>query len=339
MKKSDAIMSIIGAGSYGTALAIMLSRSGRQVILWGHNPYHQAQLKTYRYHHNILPKVPFPDTLIIKTNLAKTIEASRNLLLVVPSYVFGDMLRRIKPHLRTDSRLTWATKGLEKNTGRLLKEVASEILGKHIPLAVISGPTFANEVAIGAPTAITLAATDKKFAKELQKLLHYKTKLQVYNNPDMIGVQLGGVAKNIIAIGAGISDGIGFGANTRAALITRGLAEISRLGAALNANPATFTGMSGLGDLVLTCTDNRSRNRRFGVLIGKGYNVYHAKKIIGQVIEGWCNTKEIKMLAMRYSVDMPITEAIYQIIYCGKNVIDAAESLLGRSSKEENHSK
>ncbi|VFP85607.1 NAD(P)H-dependent glycerol-3-phosphate dehydrogenase [Candidatus Erwinia haradaeae] len=338
MKNSDAIMSIIGAGSYGTALAIMLSRGGRQVILWGHDHYHQAQLQARRYHQNILPKVPFPDTLIIQTNLAKTISASRNLLLVVPSYVFGDMLYRIKPHLRTDSRLIWATKGLENHTGRLLQEVASEILGRHIPLSVISGPTFANEVAIGTPTAITLAATNKELAIELQQLFHHKTKLRVYNNPDMIGVQLGGVAKNIIAIGVGISDGIGFGANTRAALITRGLAEISRLGTALNANPATFTGMSGLGDLVLTCTDNRSRNRRFGVLIGEGYNIHHAKKLIGQVIEGWYNTKEIKMLAMRYNVDMPITEEIYQVLYCGKNVIDAAESLLNRSSKEENNS-
>ncbi|VFP86604.1 Glycerol-3-phosphate dehydrogenase [NAD(P)+] [Candidatus Erwinia haradaeae] len=336
MKNSDAIMSIIGAGSYGTALAIMLARSGHQVILWGHNPYHQTQLKIYRYHRAILPKVLFPDTLIIETNLAKTISASQDLLIAVPSYVFGNVLQRIQPHLRTDSRLIWATKGLEKNTGRLLKDVASEILGKYIPLAVISGPTFANEVAIGAPTAITLAATDRAFAIELQKLLHCNRKLRVYNNPDMIGVQLGGAVKNVIAIAAGISDGIGFGANTRATLITRGLAEMTRLGTALHANPATFTGMSGLGDLVLTCTDNQSRNRRFGVLLGKGYNIYSAKKSIGQVIEGWCNTKEIKTLAARYGVDMPISEQIYQILYCGKSITDAAEALLSRTRKEEN---
>ncbi|VFP87203.1 NAD(P)H-dependent glycerol-3-phosphate dehydrogenase [Candidatus Erwinia haradaeae] len=339
MHNSNAVMSIIGSGCYGTALAITLARKGNTVLLWGRNRSHQDQLQLNRSHHNILPNTPFPSTLIIENDLKKTIEGSRNLLLVVPSHAFGEVLCYIKPHLRSDSRLAWATKGLEKKTGRLLQEVAHEILGDHIPLAVISGPTFAKEMAEGMPTAITLAATDSVFATELQQILHCGANLRVYKNTDLIGVQLGGAIKNIIAIGAGISDGIGFGANTRTALITRGLAEMGRMGTALNANPSTFTGMAGLGDLVLTCTDNQSRNRRFGIMIGTGKSVQNAIQSIGQLIEGWYTTKEVKKLALRYNVEMPITEQIYQILYCGKNVKEAAYCLLQRQKKNEYHNK
>ncbi|MEJ4047299.1 NAD(P)H-dependent glycerol-3-phosphate dehydrogenase [Erwinia sp. SLM-02] len=336
MRNSHASMSVIGAGSYGTALAITLARNGHEVVLWGHNPQHQAQLQADRCNTAFLPDVPFPDTLQIETDLAKAIAASRDLLVVVPSHVFGDVLQQIKPHLRADSRLVWATKGLEKETGRLLQDVAREILGDTIPLAVISGPTFAKELAAGLPTAIALAATDSVFADELQQLLHCGKSFRVYNNPDFIGVQLGGAVKNVIAIGAGMSDGIGFGANARTALITRGLAEMSRLGAALGADPTTFMGMAGLGDLVLTCTDNQSRNRRFGMMLGQGADVEGAQHTIGQVVEGFRNTKEVKALAARFGVEMPITEQIYQVLYCGKNAREAALSLLGRTRKDEN---
>lgn len=337
MHSAYAAMSVIGAGSYGTALAITLARNGHKVVLWGHNPQHQAQLQADRCHQAFLPDVPFPDTLIVESDLASAIAASRDLLVVVPSHVFGDVLQQIKPHLRADSRLVWATKGLEKETGRLLQDVAREILGESIPLAVISGPTFAKELAAGLPTAIALAATDSVFAEELQQLLHCGKSFRVYNNPDFIGVQLGGAVKNVIAIGAGISDSIGFGANARTALITRGLAEMSRLGAALGADPATFMGMAGLGDLVLTCTDNQSRNRRFGMMLGQGFDVEGAQNAIGQVVEGFRNTKEVKVLAESYGVEMPITEQIYQVLYCGKKARDAALSLLGRSRKDENN--
>lgn len=264
------------------------------------------------------------------------VNASRDLLVVVPSHVFGDVLLQLKPHLRSDSRIVWATKGLEKETGRLLQDVAREILGDTIPLAVISGPTFAKELAAGMPTAIALASTDAQFADDLQQKLHCGKSFRVYNNPDFIGVQLGGAVKNVIAIGAGISDGIGFGANARTALITRGLAEMSRLGAALGADPTTFMGMAGLGDLVLTCTDNQSRNRRFGMMLGQGENVDEAQRIIGQVVEGYRNTKEVRALASRVGVEMPITEQIYQVLYCEKSAREAALSLLGRARKDEN---
>ena len=339
MNKRNASVTVLGAGSYGTALAITLARNGHPVLLWGHNPQHLAQLTADRCNAAFLPDVSFPDTLAIEPDLAEAVAASRDLLIVVPSHVFGEVLQQVQPYLRPDSRIVWATKGLERETGRLLQDVAREIVGDMLPLAVISGPTFAKELAAGLPTAIALAATDRQFADDLQQLLHCGKSFRVYNNPDFIGVQLGGAVKNVIAIGAGISDGIGFGANARTALITRGLAEMSRLGEALGAAPTTFMGMAGLGDLVLTCTDNQSRNRRFGIMLGQGVDVESAQEQIGQVVEGYRNTKEVKALAAHYGVEMPITEQIYQVLYCEKSAREAALNLLGRARKDENSSR
>lgn len=330
-----ASMVVIGAGSYGTALAITLARNGHPVLLWGHKPAHIKKLKQYRCNQTFLPGVTFPDAVLLEADLSTALSMSRNVLVVVPSYVFGDVLRQLKLYLRLDARIVWATKGLEPETGRLLQDVAREALGNNIPLAVISGPTFAKELAAGMPTAIALAATDTQFAHDLQQLLHCGKSFRVYRNTDFIGVQLGGAVKNVIAIGAGISDGIGFGANARTALITRGIAEMSRLGSALGANPSTFMGMAGLGDLVLTCTDNQSRNRRFGIMLGQGNSIEAAQKSIGQVIEGYLNTKEVLRLAQRHGVEMPITEQIYQVLYCNKDANAAALNLLGRTRKGE----
>ncbi|MEC5320916.1 NAD(P)H-dependent glycerol-3-phosphate dehydrogenase [Brenneria populi subsp. brevivirga] len=335
MNAPDASMTVIGAGSYGTALAITLARNGHQVVLWGHDPDHIHALQAARCNQTFLPDVPFPDSLRLEADLSRALAASRDVLVVVPSHVFGDVLRQIKPHLRADARLVWATKGLEAETGRLLQDVAREALGEQIPLAVVSGPTFAKELAAGLPTAIALAATDREFADDLQRLLHCGKSFRVYSNPDFIGVQLGGAVKNVIAIGAGMSDGIGFGANARTALITRGLAEMTRLGVALGADPTTFMGMAGLGDLVLTCTDNQSRNRRFGMMLGQGMGVQGAQDKIGQVVEGYRNTKEVLALAQRHGVEMPITEQLWQVLYCGKEAREAALSLLGRTRKDE----
>lgn len=338
MNSIPASMTVIGAGSYGTALAITLARNGHSVVLWGHNPEQIQIMQRDRCNQAFLPDVVFPDTLLLEADLSRALAASRDVLIVVPSHVFGDVLRQLKPHLRADARIVWATKGLEAETGRLLQDVAREVLGESIPLAVISGPTFAKELAAGLPTAITLAATDQQFAEDLQQLLHCGKSFRVYSNPDFIGVQLGGAVKNVIAIGAGMSDGMGFGANARTALITRGLAEMSRLGLALGADPSTFMGMAGLGDLVLTCTDNQSRNRRFGMMLGQGMGVQEAQDSIGQVVEGYRNTKEVLALAQRFGVEMPITEQIYHVLYCNKDAREAALSLLGRSRKDENHS-
>ncbi|MDF7679416.1 NAD(P)H-dependent glycerol-3-phosphate dehydrogenase [Enterobacteriaceae bacterium ESL0689] len=335
MNAPDVAMTVIGAGSYGTALAITLARNGHKVVLWGHDPQHIARLQQDRCNAAFLPAVPFPDTLQLEQDLAAALAASHNILLVVPSHVFAEVLRQIKPLMRPDTRLAWATKGLEAETGCLLQDVAREILGKTLPLAVISGPTFAKELAAGLPTAISLASTESQFARDLQQLLHCDKNFRVYINPDFTGVQLGGAVKNVIAIGAGMSDGIGFGANARTALITRGLAEMSRLGIALGADPQTFMGMAGLGDLVLTCTDNQSRNRRFGMMLGQGVDIQSAQDKIGQVVEGYRNTREVHILAQRFGVEMPITEQIYQVLYRGKNVRKAALTLLGRACKDE----
>lgn len=328
-------MTVIGAGSYGTSLAISLARNGANIVLWGHDAEHMARLDADRANHEFLPGIAFPDTLIVETDLQKAVQASRDLLVVVPSHVFGIVLKSLQPHLRADSRICWATKGLEPETGRLLQDVAHDVLGDSYPLAVLSGPTFAKELAMGMPTAISVASPDAQFVRDLQEKIHCSKTFRVYANSDFIGMQLGGAVKNVIAIGAGMSDGIGFGANARTALITRGLAEMSRLGAALGAQPETFMGMAGLGDLVLTCTDNQSRNRRFGLALGQGKDVDTAQTDIGQVVEGYRNTKEVWMLAKRMGVEMPIVEQIYQVLYQGKDARLAAQDLLARDKKME----
>ncbi|MFZ7129083.1 NAD(P)H-dependent glycerol-3-phosphate dehydrogenase [Avibacterium avium] len=332
---SNSPITVIGAGSYGTALAISFSRNGSPTYLWGYNPQHMQRLDEERCNQAFLPNIPFPSALEIECDLARAVQKSQDLLIVVPSHVFGEVLEKIRPHLTPTHRIVWATKGLERDTGRLLQQVVEEKLGTQYPLAVLSGPTFAKELAAGLPTAIALASHDQDFAEEFQARIHCSKHFRVYINQDMIGVQLGGAIKNVIAIGAGMSDGMGFGANARTALITRGLAEISRLGEALGANPNTFMGMSGLGDLVLTCTDNQSRNRRFGLMLGQGKNAEEALAEIGQVVEGFYNTKEAYLLAQRHGVEMPITEQIYQVLFCGKNAQDVALSLLGRERKGE----
>lgn len=325
-------ITVLGAGSYGTALAITLSRNGSPVYLWAHNAEHCQAMQQTRQNQRFLPDISFPDTLSIESDLKTAVQKARDLLIVVPSHVFDETIEKIKPFLRPDSRILWATKGLERDTGRLLQEVVREKLGENYPLAILSGPTFAKELAQGLPTAIALASDDLTFAEELQARIHCSKHFRVYLNQDMIGVQLGGAIKNVIAIAAGISDGMGFGANARTALITRGLAEISRLGQSLGANPNTFMGMSGLGDLVLTCTDNQSRNRRFGLLLGQGKAIEQSIEDIGQVVEGFYNTRETHLLAQRQGIEMPISEQIYQILFERKNVQQATLSLLGRET-------
>lgn len=328
-------IAVIGAGSYGTALAICLARNGNHITLWGRNSQDITQMAQQRLNQKYLPDIRLPDSLHVTADLAEAAASSRDILLVVPSHAFAQTLQQIKPFLQANARVAWATKGLEPETGRLLQDVARDILGEKVSLAVFSGPTFAKEMALGMPTAISLSSTDEEFITELSDLLHCAKSFRVYTNPDFIGVQLGGAVKNVIAIGAGMADGIGFGANARTALITRGLTEMSRLGCALGAKKDTFMGMAGLGDLVLTCTDNQSRNRRFGLLLGQGKAVDDAMQSIGQVVEGYRNAKEVFNLAQRVGVEMPITEQIFQVLYQGKDVKLAALDLLGREKRDE----
>lgn len=328
-------ITVLGAGSYGTALAICLARNGNAITLWGRNQAEIALMQQQGVNQKYLPDTKLPPTLQLTSDLAAAVQASRDILVVVPSHAFAETLRQLKPLLAKNARIAWATKGLEPESGRLLQDVATDILGEQVPLAVLSGPTFAKEMAAGLPTAISLSSKDPEFIQQLSDLLHCAKSFRVYTNPDFIGVQLGGAVKNVIAIGAGMADGIGFGANARTALITRGLAEMCRLGCAMGAQKDTFMGMAGLGDLVLTCTDNQSRNRRFGLLLGQGKAVDEAMQAIGQVVEGYRNAKEVFNLAQRVGVEMPITEQIFQVLYQGKNVRLAAQDLLGRERKDE----
>ncbi|WP_199711760.1 NAD(P)H-dependent glycerol-3-phosphate dehydrogenase [Alginatibacterium sediminis] len=331
----DAAMVVLGAGSYGTALAIAIARNGHRTILWGHEPAHVANLAKARENQQFLAGIPFPESLELCDDLQLALSQTDHVLVVVPSSVFAMVLEQAKPFLRKNASIAWATKGLEANSGKLLSQVCDEVLGDDFSQAVISGPTFARELAAGLPTAISVSSSDTQLVSYLAQTLHCERHFRVYTNDDIIGVQLGGAVKNVIAIGAGLADGLGFGANARTALITRGLTEMTRLGLALGAKNETFMGMACLGDLVLTCTDNQSRNRRFGLALGKGLSIQEAEESIGQVVEGFRNTNEVYLLARKHQVEMPIVDQIYQVLYQGKSVSEAARDLLARSQKDE----
>ncbi len=334
MAARRAPIAVLGAGSWGTALAIQLARNGNPTRLWGHDPDEMAPLVAGGVNHRYLPDARFPAALEATADLAAAIEGVRDVLVVVPSHAFAETLSRLAGLLHDRARLAWATKGLEPESGRLLSDLAAERLPGVTALAVLSGPTFAREVAAGLPTAITVASNRKAFADALCRRLHAET-FRTYTSRDLVGVQLGGAVKNVLAIAAGIADGLGFGANARAALITRGLAEMLRLGRALGARRDTFMGLAGLGDLVLTCTDDQSRNRRFGLALGRGVPAARALAEIGQVVEGRGTAVEVRRLARRHAVEMPIVEQAYRVLWEGREPRDAVHALLARTPKPE----
>ncbi len=326
-------IAVLGAGSWGTALALLLARNGVPTRLWGWNAEEMAAMAKKRENTRYLPGETFPAMLSVESELEASVDGVRDILIVVPSHGFVDLLQQLKPMLANDARIAWASKGLVPETGSLLSEAVKEVLGPR-PMAVLSGPTFARELARGVPSAAALAANDQAFSAALVRRFH-NTRFRIYCTDDLVGVQLGGVVKNIIAVGAGMSDGLGFGANTRAALLTRGLAELVRLGRAMGAKVETLYGLAGLGDLLLTATDDQSRNRRFGLALGQGKTIQEAIDAIGQVVEAVRNAKEVFHLAQRLSVDMPIAEVIYQVLYCQLSPAKAAELLLTRDLKPE----
>jgi len=331
---SSAQISVLGAGSWGTALAIQLATAGQPAILWGRD---RAELESFaleRRNSRYLPDAKFPDSLRVEPDLGKAMDASRDLLVAVPSHALRELLEQVAIRSRPDIRLAWATKGFELSTGLLPHQVVAEVVGKDIPGAVVSGPTFAKEVGAGLPTAMTIAAEDQLFARELAERLSGRS-FRAYTSTDMVGVEIGGAIKNVLAIGAGMSDGLGFGANTRIALITRGLVEMTRLGVALGARRETFMGLAGLGDLVLTCTDNQSRNRRFGLALASGIGVAEALASIGQVVEGVLAAKAVRMVANRVQVEMPLCEQIYRIVHEGAAPREAVKELMSRALKPE----
>lgn len=325
---------VIGAGSWGTALAIQLGRAGQQVSLWGREPEVIAALTKERCNTVFLPDVPLPDNVIIEADLDTLVSNHRDLLVCVPSHVFRQVLESVRPQLQNDARIAWATKGFEVSSGKLPHQVARETVGIEVPLAVVSGPTFAREVGLGLPTAMTVAATNADFADELAWRFSDHN-FRAYTSTDMIGVEVGGAVKNVLAIATGMSDGLGFGANTRVALITRGLAEMTRLGIALGANADTFSGLSGIGDLVLTCTDDQSRNRRMGLALAAGKTVEETCEEIGQVVEGVKAAAAVHKVANDLSVEMPICEQAYRILYEGAGAQEAVTALMRREVKSE----
>ncbi len=327
-------IAVLGAGSWGTALAVLLSRNGHRCVLWGHDPDHVERLAARRANEQYLPGIEFPAALEVCGDLAMAVQTADIVLLAVPSHAFHALLRSFSPLIGVGVGVAWATKGLELSSGRLLHEVVEDELGTDRPAAVLSGPTFAAEVAAGLPTAITVASKHEGFAAKLAARLHNDA-FRAYTSDDIIGVQLGGSTKNVLAIAAGVSDGLGFGANARAALITRGLAELMRLGMALGGRAETLMGLSGLGDLILTATDNQSRNRRFGLGLGAGKTSAETIAAIGQEIEGVATTKLIYRLAHRHGIDMPITEQVYRILYEALPPLEAVRNLLLRGQKAE----
>lgn len=327
-------ITVIGAGSWGTALAIQFARVGRPVRLWGRDREHVASMQQQRRNARYLPEAPFPDALTVVADLPTALDGSSDVLVAAPSHAFRALLTQLAPLLRPGVRLAWATKGFELGTGKLPHQVAAEVLGAGWPMAVVSGPTFAREVGAGLPTAMTVAASHAEYALALAKSISGQN-FRAYTSTDMVGVEVGGAVKNVLAIGAAISDGLGFGANTRIALITRGLVEMTRLGLALGAQRETFMGLAGLGDLVLTCTDNQSRNRRFGLAFAAGKPAEEAQAAIGQVVEGYAAARAVVTVAARHQVDMPICQQVYRMLHEGLSPHTAVKELMNREIKAE----
>jgi len=327
-------ITVLGAGSWGTALAILLARNNNQTRLWARDEKHVQKMYAERANHQYLPDISFPDSLSVYFDLKSALSDVRDILIVVPSHAFKPVLTQVKANCGPKVRIISACKGLDPDTGNLLVNVATEIMGDKTPLAVLSGPNFAKEVANNLPTATTIASHNAEFFDDLVTRMK-NDRFRVYGSDDLIGLQLGGAIKNVIAVGAGMADGMGFGANARTALITRGLVELTRLGVAMGGQEKTFRGMAGLGDLVLTCTDDQSRNRRFGLAIGRGQDLAQAEAEIGQVVEAVRNAKEIHNLAIEKSVDLPICNAIYSILYENVSPQVAAHQLLTRDLKLE----
>ena len=281
-----------------------------------------------------LPGIKFPPNLAAYPDLGECLDGANDVLVVVPSHGLRDTLTKIRPMLGPDARVCWATKGFELHSGKLPHQVAAEVLGSDRPMAVLSGPTFAKEVSEGLPTAMTIAANDSDFANAMARALS-SGNFRAYTSDDIIGVEVGGAVKNVLAIAAGMSDGLGFGANTRIALITRGLMELKRLGVALGAKRETFMGLACMGDLVLTCTDNLSRNRRMGLALASGMSIDEAKAEIQQVVEGVMAAEAVKEVADELGIEMPICNEVYRILYEGKPPREAVADLMSRALKSE----
>ncbi len=329
------VIAVLGAGSWGTGLALQLDRSGSRCILWDRDTDNLSQIRSTRRNTLYLPGIEIPVSITIEDDVLAAVKAADHVLLVIPSHAFASTIRTIREVLVPGQGIAWACKGFEPGSGRLLHEVAAELLPSDTPLAIVTGPSFAKEVAMNLPTAVTVAGPDSNFTKFIARALH-GGRFRAYTSDDMIGAELGGAVKNVMAVATGICDGLKLGDNARAALITRGLAEMMRLGAALNAKPETLMGLAGAGDLILTCTGDLSRNRRLGLKLGEGKTLEQALDEIGQVVEGVNSAVEVQRLAIEHDINMPISEQVNGIIHKGWDPVEGVARLLAREQKAEN---
>ncbi len=323
---------VLGAGSWGTALAIQMARSA-PTVLWGRDAEKISRMSQERSNAAYLPGIEFPENLHLSHDLAAAVSDCDAVLVVCPSHAFADILKQVKP-LIGERPLAWASKGFEPGTGRFLHQVAEDILPSGTPIALVTCPSFAKDVAEGKPTLVTVASRCPEFAEDVAEALRSDL-FRVYLTDDLIGAELGGAVKNVLALATGIADGMNLGDNTRAALLTRGLAEMLRLGQALGCQPETLMGLSGLGDLVLTSTGDLSRNRRMGLALGRGQSVAEARAEIGQVVEGIGTADEVMRLARKHDVDMPIAEHVWKVVNGQMTPHQALKELMARNPRAE----
>jgi glycerol-3-phosphate dehydrogenase (NAD(P)+) len=334
MSESNFPITVLGAGSWGTALAALIARHGHPTTLWGRDAAQVAAIEAGHENTRYLPGVSLPDSLRATTDLASAVASAALLLVVTPSHAFNETLHALAPHRRAGVGVAWATKGFEPGSGRFLHEVAAELLGDDVPLAVVTGPSFAREVAQGLPTALTVHSDDEAFAQRVAEVLHGPA-FRAYTGNDMLGAELGGAMKNVLAVATGIADGMQLGLNARAGLITRGLNEMLRLNAALGGRAETLMGLAGLGDLVLTSTGDLSRNRRLGLALGRGQSISEAVREIGQVVESVQTVDEVMRLAQRAGVELPISELVQRVLHEEITPREGLKIILSREQKPE----
>ena len=328
-------ITVIGAGSFGTALAILLTDKGYDVSIWGRSEEQLALMREKRENPHYLPGVKLSEKLNIEGNLKSALINAEIIVFSVPAQNFRSVLESSREYIKSSSTIVNVAKGIEKKSLLRLSQVAEDVI-PDIKYVTLSGPSHAEEVARNLPTTVTVASLDNQLSKEIQEVFNNE-RFRVYTNDDIIGVELGGALKNIIALGAGISDGMGFGDNAKAAIMTRGITEMCRLGLAMGANMNTFSGLTGIGDLIVTCTSMHSRNRRCGILMGEGISTDKAVEKVGMVVEGISTAEAAYELAKLYNIEMPLTECICQMIKGEIDALEAVSLLMGRKTKNEMH--
>ncbi|WP_419881220.1 NAD(P)H-dependent glycerol-3-phosphate dehydrogenase [Peribacillus sp. B-H-3] len=331
MAETKQTVAVIGAGSWGTALAMVLADNQHEVRLWAHNEDQIAEINEHHTNHKYLPDITLPERITGYHSLTQALDGVTVAVLAVPTKAIREVLAKASAEASQPLIIVHVSKGIEPDTLLRISEMIEEAVPGELleEVVVLSGPSHAEEVSLRHPTTVTVSARDMKTAEQIQDLF-INQNFRVYTNPDIIGVEIGGALKNIIALAAGITDGLGYGDNAKAALITRGLAEISRLGTAMGANPLTFSGLTGIGDLIVTCTSIHSRNWRAGNMLGKGKNLDEVLDSMGMVVEGVRTTKAAYQLAEKYQVDMPITKALYNVLFNGQDVKDSVDALMTR---------